>query len=151
MLQSIHATSQRRAQEAVAAANSCCSNERNSDANSVGFQVGVGILLGFCSGSGVGSQRRRRDAPAAAATDTATATCTSDTGSAIARPRHLLVEVNVIFIFVRGTAASSNTDTANGATADDDFNAPLAKEAAMGSNVAGDPSMLPTYRIVVLH
>ena len=32
----------RRAREAVAAANSCCSDERNSDANSVGFQVGVG-------------------------------------------------------------------------------------------------------------
>ena len=42
-----HATSRRRAREAVAAASSCCSDERNSDANSVGFQVGVGILLGF--------------------------------------------------------------------------------------------------------
>ncbi len=56
-------------------------------------------------------------------------------------PRHLLVEVDVIFIFVRATAAGSNTDTANGATADDAINAPLAKEAATGGNVAGDPSL----------
>ncbi len=58
------------------------------------------------------------------------------------RPRHLLVEADVIFIFIRATAAGSNTDTANGATADDAINAPLAKEALMGGNVAGDPSMV---------
>ena len=45
-------------------------------------------------------------------------------------PRHLLVEVDVIFIFVHATAAGINTDTANGATADDTINTPLAKEAA---------------------
>jgi hypothetical protein len=56
------------------------------------------------------------------------------------RPRHLLVEVDV---FVRATAAGSNTDTANDATADDAINAPLAKEATTGGNVAGDPSSTP--------
>ena len=56
-------------------------------------------------------------------------------------PRHLLVEVDVIF-FVHATAAGSNTDTANGATVDDAIKAPLAKEAATGGNVAGDPSMV---------
>ena len=57
------------------------------------------------------------------------------------RPRHLLVEVDVFFI--RATAASSNTDTANDATADDAINAPLAKEATTGGDVAGDPSSTP--------
>ena len=57
-------------------------------------------------------------------------------------PCHLLVEVDIIFIFVHATAAGSNTDTANGATANDAINAPLAKEAATGGNVAGDPSMV---------
>jgi hypothetical protein len=46
-------------------------------------------------------------------------------------------------LFVRATAAGSNTDTANGATADDAINAPLAKEAATGGDVAGDPSSTP--------
>jgi hypothetical protein len=46
-------------------------------------------------------------------------------------------------LFVRATAAGSNTDTANGATAADAINAPLAKEAATGGNVAGDPSSTP--------
>ena len=58
------------------------------------------------------------------------------------RPRHLLVEVDVIFVFVRATAAGSNTDTANGATANNAINAPLGKEAATGGNVAGDPSVV---------
>jgi hypothetical protein len=57
------------------------------------------------------------------------------------RLRHLLVEVDVFY--VRATAAGSNTDTANGATADDAINAPLAKEAATGGDVAGDPSSTP--------
>ena len=57
-------------------------------------------------------------------------------------PCHLHVGVDIIFIFVRAIAARSNTDTANGATTDDTTNASLAKEAATGSNVAGDPSML---------
>ena len=58
------------------------------------------------------------------------------------RPCHLLVKVDVIFIFVRATAAGSNTDTASGATANDAINTPLAKEAATGGNVAEDPSMV---------
>ena len=62
-------------------------------------------------------------------------------------PRHLLVEVDFIFIFFRATAAGSNTDTASGATANDAINTPLAKEAAMGSNVAGDP-LLPYCCVV---
>jgi hypothetical protein len=57
-------------------------------------------------------------------------------------PRHLLVEVDAIFIFVRATVAGSNTDTANGATADEAINTPLAKEAATGGDVAGDPFMV---------
>ena len=55
------------------------------------------------------------------------------------RPRHLLVEVD---FFVRATTAGSNTDTANGATADNAINAPLAKEATTGGDAAGDPSMV---------
>ncbi len=58
------------------------------------------------------------------------------------RPCHLLGKVDVIFIFVSATAVGSNTNTTNGATADNAINAPLAKEAAMGGNVAGDPSMV---------
>ena len=45
--------------------------------------------------------------------------------------------------FVCATAAGSNTDTANGATADDAINAPLAKEAATGGDVAGDCVNIP--------
>ena len=40
---------------------------------------------------------------------------------------------------------ATNCFTANGATADDAINAPLAKEAATGGNVAGDPSSTPVY------
>ncbi len=58
------------------------------------------------------------------------------------RPRHLLVQVDIIFILVRATAADSNTGTANGATADNAINTPLAKEAATGGDVAGDISMV---------
>ena len=57
-------------------------------------------------------------------------------------PHHLLVKVDVIFIFVHPTAAVSKTNTATGATADDAINAPLAKEATTGGDVAGDPSMV---------
>ena len=55
--------------------------------------------------------------------------------------RHL-VKVDFIFIFVHSTAAGSNTGTANAATADNAINAPLAKEAATGGDVDGDPSMV---------